>query len=178
MGVKVEFVLVIIIVAIAVMMLGINIDIPNISEKRKSKELEFYQTRFTEVTTEDEVGVAFSGHGVRENGYLYLEDLFYRNRDIEAMRAKSATYQNRILLLEGNVSLVERGGYRFFTQQAFFNKESGLLTISAPFLFTRGEDRFSGKSLQYDTKKRAVEAIEVNATLLSVAGERKRQEGM
>ena len=165
MGVKFELLLALLIVAIVTVMLNIELKPPKQAKAKSMKELEFYQTRFTEVTTQKVVGVAFSEHGVRQNGVLHVEGLFYRNDNIKVLKAMvGIDYRSRIVL-EGNVTLEERNGYTFQGERAVYEKKSGMFHIASPFLMQKGTDRFSGKSLTYDTVGKVLHAKEVHALL-------------
>jgi len=144
-----------------------NIDIESHKKrgKKSSKELEFFQTEFTEVTTEKEVGVAFGAYGVRKNGILYVNKLQYSNDDIKLLKALKGKYLKKKIILDGNISLDEATGYYFTGEHAVYEKKSGILHITSPFVLYHGNDRMVGSRLKYDTHKKSIEAQNVHAIL-------------
>lgn len=119
-----------------------------------TKEVEFTNTTLIEVDTDDMKSRAYTTHGVRDKGILTLDNIIYLGENIESLSANKGTFEGDILHLDGDVVMQERGGYKYETQHAIYNKKTELLNITSPFIGVRGQNVVEGESLEYDTRKK------------------------
>ena len=163
MGLKFELLLVILIVVTSAVTMTMRLAEHNRKTPVQGRELEFNQTSFTEVTEAKRIGVSFAAHGVRANGILKVESLLYYNDTIEALTADYGTYRDRVIYLDGNVTLHQNEGFDYYTQHAHYDKEREILYVTSPFTANRGEDVMHGATLRYNSRTKEGYATVVNA---------------
>lgn len=154
MGIKLEFVLIIAIIGIisgSLMLKLRNVPVPT---KVLTKEVKFTNTVLIEVDTENMKSRAYATHGVRDQGVLTLDNIVYLGDTVESLSASKARLKGDFLHLDGNVVLQEKGGYKYETQHAIYNKKTEILNITSPFTGVRGQNMIEGESMEYDTRKK------------------------
>ena len=154
MGIKLEFVLTIAIVGIITGSLMLKLRDTPVPTKVLTKEIEFKNTTLIEVDTNNMKSRAYTTHGVRDQGLLVLDNIEYSGGNIESLSATKSRLKGDFLHLDGNVVLQEKGGYKYETQHAIYNKKTEILDITSPFTGVKGQNFVQGKSMQYDTRKK------------------------
>jgi hypothetical protein len=154
MGLKLKFVLIVGIVAIILGTLMIKFDDTSTKEQIFTKEVEFTNTTLIEVDTAMMKSRAYAAYGVREKGVWTLDDLVYASDTIESLHANKGSYHDDMLYVDGDVVLQEKGGYKYETQHAIYNQKTEILNITAPFTGVKDKNIISGKSLEYDTRRK------------------------
>ena len=165
MGLRLEVVLSVIIVGIITMAVMLKLNSSGVELNTMMKELEFTDTTFTEVNTEQMKGHVYSTYGTRSQGALSLENLEYNSETISELTAQKGTYKGDILYLYGDVVLQEKDGYTYRTQQANYNQETEILFITAPFVSTRGKNIIKGKTLKYNTRIKKASGTKIDSVL-------------
>ena len=163
MGLKFELLLVALIVITSAVTMTVKLREHNQKGSTQSRELEFVDTTFTEVTTQKRIGVSFATHGVRENGVLKAENVRYYNDTIKELLADHGTYKGMVIYLDGNVSLHQNDGFDYYTQHAYYEKKREVLYVTSPFTAYRGEDVMHGATMRYNSRTKEVYATVVNA---------------
>lgn len=154
MGIRLEFVLITAVIGIISGSLTLKLgDVP-VSSKRFTKEIEFTNTTLIEVNTADMKNRMYTTYGVMDKGVLTLANIVYEDGSIESMYADEGRIEGDMLYLDGNVLMQERGGYRYETQHAVYNKKEEILNITAPFIGVKDKNVIKGESLEYDMPKR------------------------
>ncbi len=154
MGIKLELILTIAIIGIisgALMLKLRNIPVPT---QVFTKEVEFTNTTLIEVDTENLKSRVYTTYGVRDKDVLTLDNIVYLGDTIESLSANKARLKGDFLHLDGNVVLQEKGGYKYETQHAIYNKKTEILNITSPFTGVRGQNMIEGESMEYDTRKK------------------------
>ena len=154
MGIKLQFVLIIAIMGIIVGSLMLKIRNSPVPTKVLTKEVKFTNTTLIEVDTENMISRAYTTHGIRDQGVLTLDNIVYLSDNIEALSANKARLKGDFLHLDGDVVLQERGGYKYETQHAIYNKKTEILNITSPFTGVRGQNMIEGESMEYNTRKK------------------------
>ncbi|EIF51466.1 LPS export ABC transporter periplasmic protein LptC [Sulfurovum sp. AR] len=154
MGIKLEYILTIMIIGIISGALMLKLQDAHAPSTAFTKELEFTDTTLTEVDTETMNSRIYGTYGVRDKGVLKVEKIRYLDDQIESLSADKGKLENDILQLEGHVVMQEKGGYRYETEHAIYNKKSEILHITAPFTGTRGQNIIKGQSMEYDTRQK------------------------
>jgi len=165
MGIRLELVIILFIIVTVGVATMIKLTNTVDTTKGKSKELEFIKTTFIEVDHNKMQSKSFVQKGIRQEGILTLEQLLYSTENISSLVADRATYHNKILLLEGNVALIEDQGYTYSTENAKYNQENEILTIPSKFIALQGRNIIRGESLYYDTVKKEMNATKVDAII-------------
>jgi lipopolysaccharide export system protein LptA len=154
MGIKLEFVLIIAIVGIIVGSLMLKIRNAPVPTQVLTKEVEFINTILIEVDTENMKSRAYATYGVRDQGVLTLDNIVYLGETIESLSANKARLKGDFLHLDGDVVLQERGGYKYETQHAIYNKKTEILNITSPFVGVKGQNIVQGESMEYNTREK------------------------
>jgi hypothetical protein len=155
MGIKLELVLIIAIIGIIAGSLMLKLRNTPVPTKVSTKEVEFIHTTLIEVDTDMMKSRAYTDYGVRDKGVLTLDNLIYISDSIESLLANKARLKGNKLFLDGDVVLYEKGGNKYETQHAIYNKKTEILNITSPFTGVQGQNIVEGKSLNYNmrTKK-------------------------
>ena len=130
----------------------------------QNTELEFEKTTFTDVDNNMMQAKAFSIFGVQKGGVLSLENLTYHTKNIKKLSANKAIYKENILYLEGNVTLNQKEGFTYKTQNAKYNQKTQILEITSAFEASMEKNSAYGKSLQYNALKKEVDAQMITAS--------------
>ena len=154
MGIKLEFVLIIAIIGIISGSLMLKLRNVPVSTKVLTKEVKFTNTVLIEVDTENIKSRAYATDGVRDQGVLTLDNIVYLGDTVESLSANKARLKGDFLHLDGNVVLQEKGGYKYETQHAIYNKKTEILNITSPFTGVRGQNVIEGESMEYNTRKK------------------------
>ena len=154
MGIKLEFVLIIAIIGIMAGSLMLKLRNTPVPTQVSTKEIEFINTTLIEVDTENMKSRAYATHGVRDQGVLTLDNIVYLGDHIESLSANKARLKGDFLHLDGDVVLQEKDGYKYETQNAIYNKKTGILNITSHFTGVRGQNFVQGESMAYDTHKK------------------------
>jgi lipopolysaccharide export system protein LptA len=154
MGIKLEHVLIIAIIGIIAGSLMLKLRNAPVPTTVLTKEVEFTNTTLIEVDTDDMKSRAYATYGLRDKGILTLDNIKYLGDNIESLSANKGTFEGDFLHLDGNVVLQEKGGYKYETQHAIYNKKTEILNITSPFTGVRGQNVIEGESLEYDTRKK------------------------
>ncbi|WP_373032118.1 LPS export ABC transporter periplasmic protein LptC [Sulfurovum sp.] len=154
MGIKLEFILIIAIIGIIAGSLMLKLRNVPVPTKVLTKEVKFTNTTLIEVDTSNMKSRAYTTHGVRDQGVLTLDNIVYLGDTIESLSANKARLKDEFLHLDGDVVVQERGGYKYETQHAIYNKKTEILNITSPFTGVRGPNIIQGESMEYDTRKK------------------------
>ncbi len=165
MGLKFELLLVALIVITSAVTMTMKLSEHNQQHPPQTKELEFTDTTFTEVTTQKRIGVSFATHGVRSNGVLKAEKVRYYNDTIKELLADYGTYIGRMIYLDGNVELHQNEGFEYYTEHAHYDKGSEVLYVTSPFTAYRGKDVMHGTTMRYNSRTKEAYATVVDAVL-------------
>ncbi|GEM_PF-488998 len=165
MGVRLEIIQIIAIVVIVAIVMNINLKSTATASTSPSRELAFTDTTLIEVTTKQREGIAHAAYGTRDNGILTLKQITYHNAQESRMRAKIGVFQGESIYLEGNVSLSQREGLSFTTEQAVYYKKDQRIEVITPFVAHYRNNTLTGASMQYDMQKEQIDAQKVKAVI-------------
>jgi lipopolysaccharide export system protein LptA len=154
MGIKLELILTIAIIGIISGALMLKLRNTPVPTQVFTKEVEFTNTILIEVDTENMKSRVYTTYGVRDKDVLTLDNIVYLGDTIESLSANKARLKGDFLHLDGNVVLQEKGGYKYETQHAIYNKKTEILNITSPFTGVRGQNMIKGESMEYDTRKK------------------------
>ena len=171
MGLKFELLLVALVVLTSAVTMTTKLREHNSAGMVGEKELEFTETTFTEVSAQKRIGVSFAVQGVQYAGVLKAENVRYYNDTIEELTAKRGTYKGAFIYLDGDVLLYQKEGFSYFTQHAYYNKQTQML-YTTPFVARRGADVMHGKTLRYNTLTKEAYATAVNAELYTIQSDK------
>ncbi len=73
---------------------------------------------------------------------------------IESLSANKARLDGDFVYLDGNVVLQEKGGYRYETEHAVYNKKTEILNITSHFTGVKGLNMVQGESMEYDPRNK------------------------
>jgi hypothetical protein len=166
MGVRIEYILVILIILTVIVATKVNVAPADSIVDTGTKELEFRDTTFVEVTTQKREGIAHAAYGLRQNGILTLHKLRYHSGRIKEMSAERAHYRERMIYLEGNVYLLDQKGFRFETQEAVYEREAERIRVTAPFHAYFDANSIAGESLLYDMVSQVLYAEKIDARIV------------
>lgn len=133
-----------------------------------TKELEFTDTYFIEVDEKRSQRRLFSRYGVYDKEVLHLKGVTLHTEDIEMLVADDANFSKERITLLGNVKFYEKEGYLYTTQEAEYNQISRILTLKTPFEAQIGNTLIHGKSLQYNTQTKRLQATDIDAIVNSI----------
>jgi lipopolysaccharide assembly outer membrane protein LptD (OstA) len=168
MGLKLEFLLVFVIAVTSIVTMTTKLTQQNRMSEIFTKELEFTNTTFREVTTEKREGVAFGTHGTRDAGILTIDNLRYHNDNIKLLLADRGTYKGKELYLDGNVTVHRKAGHDYHTDHAVYNQKSEILYVTSPFVAYIDRNIIHGKTLEYHMRTKEAYATSVNATVYTL----------
>ncbi|HHO42224.1 MAG TPA: hypothetical protein ENN12_02585 [Epsilonproteobacteria bacterium] len=134
-------------------------------KENNNRDLEFTNTTLIEVDDTSLLGYTFATYGVRQRNILTLDNVYYKDNNIEKLTALQGVYDTKSLTLRGDVDLYYKDGMRCQSQEAIYYKELSKLEIPTPFVATTPLHIFRGSSLIYDANKRTIKAKEVNALI-------------
>ncbi|MCF6207639.1 MAG: hypothetical protein L3J47_12260 [Sulfurovum sp.] len=167
MGLKLELLLVMLIVITSVVTMSTKLTEQNKASEVFTKELEFTNTTFTEVTTQKREGVGFGTHGVREGGVLTIDNLRYHNDDIKLLLANQGRYIGKKIYLDGNVTVHHKPGHDYYTEHAIFDQKEDVLYVTAPFVAYINENVIHGQTLEYHMRQKEAFATMVDAAIFT-----------
>ena len=165
MGLKLEFLLVVLIALTSVITMSIKLNNQNVPGDIITKELEFTDTVFTEVTTHKKEGIAHIAHGTRIGGILSVEDLYYHSDTMQAFMAERGRFEDHRIYVDGNVSLYQKVGFDYHTEHAYYDKLSQTVYLTSSFTAYMDKNIIHGKTLIYDTVNKEANATELDAVV-------------
>lgn len=168
MGLRIEFILSIGIALIVGMSYMIKLNNNVDTNVIFTKELEFIDTTFIEVSTIQLNGHIHADNGVRDKGILTLNNIKYKTKTIESLVAKKGTYKGNTLYLEGNVLMYDNDGYTYETQQAEYNQQTEILNITAPFVASHEKNTVKGDTFTYNTRNKEAYGTRIDAIIYTV----------
>ena len=136
-----------------------------INTSKDNKELEFNNAIFTEVNTTGPVSQAYAKTGMQKAGVLTLEQVSYKKGGKNEIIANKAIYNKDEVILQGDVKVIQNGGFVYSTQEAVYNPKSKTFTSPTPFVATMGKNTLSGKKLDYDLSKQRGKKPKDHATI-------------
>ena len=83
------------------------------------------------------------------------------DKHIENMTAKRGVYREPMVYLQDDVNYRRDDGIRFETDSVDYNQTSGRMSTDGAFVLKRGEDRFKGNDLVYNTKRGTISAKQI-----------------
>jgi len=156
MGIRLEFVLIIAVIGIISASFLLELaDTPE-SSKTFTKEAEFTDTTLIEVDTEHMKNRIYATYGIIDNGVLTLDNVVFQDGNLQSVYGNESRLEGDMLYLDGDVVLQEKGGYRYETQHAVYNKKTEILNITAPFIGVKDKNVVKGESLEYDMRNKKV----------------------
>jgi len=168
MGIKLEWFLAFVIAGLLLFVSNIKLSDTHASSKMLSKEMEFTQTTFTEVTTQKPISTAFAQYGIREGGILKIKNLVYETETIERLLADEGCYEKSKVYLDGHIRVIQKEGFSYDAKHAIYDKETEVLTLTSAFTAKMNQNRIEGAFARYDTRKKILLAKEVHAVLYTV----------
>jgi len=165
MGLKLEFLLVLVIAVTSMVTMTTKLTQQNRDNEVFTKELEFTNTTFTEVTTQKREGVAFGTHGTREAGVLTIDNVRYHNENIKLLLADKGVYRGKQIFLDGNVTVHQKAGHDYHTEHAMYDQNVEILYVTSPFVAYMNRNIIHGKTLQYDMRTKEAYATAIDATI-------------
>jgi hypothetical protein len=163
MGVKFELFLVVLIVATLGYMMSVKLRNHTYVVSDGYKELEFYDTSFTEVNRTGFVSASYGAHGVYAGGVLSVETFRYKDNEVANMHARYAEKENETIRLSGDVEFRRYDGFVFHTRVAVYREAVGVAEALTPFTAYEGENVFRGMYMRYDMKADEIYATKVKA---------------
>ena len=167
MGLKLEILLVVLIVVTSVVTMSTKLTEQNVAAQTVTKELEFTNTTFTEVTTRKREGVGFGIHGVREAGVLTIDNLHYHNDNIKLLLADKGRYVGKKIYLDGNVTVHHKPGYDYYTDHAIYDQKKEIFYVTSPFVAYINRNIIHGDALEYDMRKKEAYATKIDAVIFT-----------
>jgi len=167
MGLKLELLLVVLIIATSIVTMSTKLTDQNKKDVVVTKELEFTNTTFTEVTTVKREGVGFGTHGVREAGILTIDNLRYHNDNIELLLADQGRYIGKKVYLDGNVTVHHKPGHDYYTEHAIYDKQEEILYVTSPFVAYMNKNVIHGDTLEYHMREKEAYATNINAVIFT-----------
>jgi len=167
MGLKLELILVSLIIITSVYMMSVKLRDHNRRYKDNGKELEFYDTTFTEVNTTGVMNVSYGVKGERIKGVLYIDRFFYTDNDIAFLKAAKAKDDGKTIYLEGKVRAKRYDGFKYQTEQAKYDKKAEIMEATAPFVAYKPPNTLTGNSMRYDVKHKELYATHVHAYIVT-----------
>jgi hypothetical protein len=167
MGLKLEILLVVLILITSVVTMSTKLTEQNIRAQVVTKELEFTNTTFTEVTTQKREGVGFGTHGVREAGVLTIDNLRYHNDNIKLLLANQGRYIGKKVYLDGNVTVHHKPGYDYYAEHAMYDQKREILYVTSPFVAYINKNIIHGDTLEYDMRKKEAYATMIDAVIFT-----------
>jgi len=166
MGLKFELMLVGLILIVSVYTMSIKLRDHNERYRDNGKELEFYDTTFTEVNQSRPVDESYGIKGERIRGVLFVEKFWYKDDQIALLRADRAKDNGKVIELTGAVRLKRFDGFRFETERAVYRKSTDVLQSDTPFVAYKSQHRLRGDWMRYEGKRAFLEARHVHATIV------------
>jgi len=165
MAIKVEWVLLALIISI----MGLSYEFKTTKSKhhksKSMKDLEFYDTIFSKVDTNGFISKIDTTYGVLESKVLKLKHINYKDKTISKLLANSAIKYDKIMYLEGNVSLFQVDGFEYYTQKAIYDKVKKTLVSPEKFNANKANDYIDGEHLIYHLDKKVAKASNVHAII-------------
>jgi len=165
MGLKLEFFLVLIIAVTSVVTMSTKLVEQNKNSEIFTKEMEFSNTTFTEVTTQKRIGVAFGTYGVRDAGVLTMDNVRYHNDNIKLLLANRGVYKGERIYLYGNVTVHQKPHYDYKAEHAVYDKKEEILYVTSPFVAYINENVIYGNKMEYHMRTKEVFAVDINAVV-------------
>ncbi len=165
MGLKFDIAIVVMIVLTSLITMSVDLHDQNKKNKTISKEMIFYETTFTEVTSKGFVDRMITKKGWREGGKLVLTSLDYRNDTVKRLMADKGMTIGDMFYLDGNVSLYRYDGFRYFTEHAVYDKKSGIFEATSPFKAYMNGNMLEGESMRYNTYTKILYAMIVHGEI-------------
>jgi len=165
MGLKLELLLVALIIVTSIVTMSTKLTDQNRKDNVMTKELEFTNTTFTEVTTEKREGVGFGTHGVREGGVLTIDNLRYHTDDIKLLLANQGRYIGKKIYLDGNVTVHQKPGYDYYAEHAIYDRGEEILYVTSPFVAYINKNIIHGETLEYHMREKEAYATKIDAVL-------------
>ena len=162
---KLELILVALIVITSSVTMTTKLSEKNIKTAKGTKELEFTNTTFTEVTTKRREGVAYTTHGVRISGVLYMKNLRYHNDKIKLLLADSGISHENKIYLDGNVSVHQKEAHDYYTEHAIYDKKAEILHVVSPFVACLQQNVFEGETLDYYMQRKEATGTKIDAVI-------------
>jgi len=167
MGLKLEILLVFLTIVTSVVTMSTKLTQQNKRAEVVTKELEFTNTTFTEVTTQKREGVGFGTHGVREAGVLTVDNLRYHNDNIKLLLANEGRYIGKKIYLDGNVTVHHKPGYDYYAEHAMYDQKNEILYVTSPFVAYINKNIIHGDTLEYDMRKKEAYATMIDAVIFT-----------
>ena len=163
MGVRLEYILPGVIVGIigAFTMIDVEEDIKQY--KPQGKELEFVKTTFIEVDNNKTLGIAYSDYGYRERNIWTMREIRYHTDKINLLQANEGRYKGDYIYLDGNVSVNQKSGFDYKTENAIYNQASEVLNIISPFEAYMNDTIIKGDRLIYKYREKIAVAKNIDA---------------
>lgn len=171
MAIRLEWIVVAAIVVISALSYFVKFSSQSGGGVHATRELEFHDTTFLEVDQNGILGDAYARVGIREKGVLHMRHLDYRTDAIRLLHADSGTFEAVKIYLDGNVTVDEKSGLHYRTENIVYNKQTKILHVTSPFEATLAKNSFKGNELIYDTRRKEVTASMVEAVLFPVETE-------
>jgi lipopolysaccharide assembly outer membrane protein LptD (OstA) len=165
MGLKLELLLVFVIAMTSMITMTTKLTQQNGGQEVFTKELEFTNTTFTEVTTQKREGVAFGTYGTRDAGVLTIENVRYHNDNIKLLMADRGVYRGKKLYLDGNVTVYRKPGHNYHTEHAIYDQRAEILYVTSPFVAYVNRNIIRGDTLEYHMRTKEAYATVIDATI-------------
>lgn len=156
MGIRLEFVLIVAVIGIISASYMLELEDTPVPSKTFTKEAEFTNTALIEVDTKHMRNRVYATYGVIDKGVLTLDNIVFQDGNLQSVYANESRLEGDILYLDGDVVLQEKGGYRYETQHALYDKKTEILKITAPFVGVKNKNVIKGESLEYDMRAQKV----------------------
>ena len=159
MALRVEYIVVFITIVTLSFSLLVDIKKEQKTIESEKKDLQFGATIFREVDRNATISSAFAVSGVRVNDVLKLKKIKFSNNDISYLIGDRSTYENSVIVVEGNVKMLAKNGLYCETQKARYIKKTRVIDLLEPFEGTMNQNKLIGDSLRYyiDEKRVFVE---------------------
>jgi len=168
MVLRVESILIVLIVTILLGSTGVKFQQERALEASEKKELAFQSMRLTQVDTHEVKHYLFAKEGSYAGTTLTLKDMNYTTPQSISLYAKRATYREKMLGLEGNVTLIQKGDFTYVTQKALYNLQKQTVEILSPFRATFDRNLFEGEHAIYLVEEKVLDAKAIHAVVYTV----------
>jgi lipopolysaccharide assembly outer membrane protein LptD (OstA) len=134
-------------------------------ESNSTKELYFKNLSLIGLSEKGVENRLISSSVIKYRDHFEFKDINATYKREHNLLANRAIYRDRLVSMEGNISLQRSDGFSFIADKLLFNIESKLLYAESDFQLDINGSSVSGKNLHYNLEREEVHADFIKAML-------------
>jgi LPS export ABC transporter protein LptC len=171
MVLRIEYLLITVSLILIFSIIGINPSSQSAIKSDGTREILFENFSLFEVKEESLGNKISASEAIKYKTHFDFKDINLSDANGDKIVATRATYKDRAVYMESNITITAQNGLLFSTENINYQLSRKVLKSETPFTLDFNGSRIEGKNLVYSMKSKEISADNIHASISFVSKE-------